>query len=362
MNDKGSTEESENYVRLALPLMSQQLFGHNADWAAIYYTYVSGGNSDLSKAVDTIIEKGLTIDDEKIKNLYFQFCTEKDETGLRNLRNDLQQILTTILGEITGFTGQTEKFESLVSNSVAKLSEDASVQQIKGVVDEIVVETKKLGGFGETIQHKLKETTDGLEAIKKDFEKAKSEVLVDFLTGVPNRKALDGRGAPGAAEALSNNEDLCLLVIDIDYFKRFNDKYGHIVGDEVLKIVARSAKEIVRGRDFLARFGGEEFVVILPQTPLSGAKTVAENIRGFFDRTKLKVVSSSKDLGKVTVSIGAAIYKYGEPIKEFIDRSEQVLYFAKNTGRNRVATESDVDTSLQNLKQTPEQPSLYIYL
>lgn len=346
MNDKGSTEESENYVRLALPLMSKHNIPITPRNYTVYYTYVSGSNSDLSKAVDTIIEKGLTIDDEEIKNLYFQFCTEKDETGLRNLRNDLQQTLTTILGEITGFTGQTEKFESLVSNSVAKLSEDASVQQIKGVVDEIVVETKKLGGFGKIIQHKLKETTDGLEAIKKDFEKAKSEVLVDFLTRVPNRKAFDEKLAKCIDKALSNNEDLCLLVIDIDFFKRFNDKYGHIVGDEVLKIVARNAKEIVRGRDFLARFGGEEFAVILPQTPLSEAKAVAENIREYFDRTKLKMVSPSKSLGKVTVSVGVAIYRYGEPIKEFIDRSDQALYFAKNTGRNRVATESDVDKSL----------------
>ena len=166
--------------------------------------------------------------------------------------------------------------------------------------------------------------------------------MLDFLTGVPNRKAFDEKLAVCIDEAISNNEDLCLLVIDIDHFKKFNDKYGHIIGDEVLKIVARNVKEIVRGRDFLARFGGEEFVVILSQTPLSGAKTVAENIRNFFNQTKLKVVSTSKDLGKVTVSIGAAIYRYDEPIKEFIDRSDQALYFAKNTGRNRVATESDV--------------------
>jgi diguanylate cyclase len=342
MNNKGSTEESENYVRLVLPLMSKHDIPITPKNYTVYYTYVSGGNSDLSKAFDTIVEKGQTIDDEKIKNLYFQFCTDKDETVLRNLRNDLQQILTSILSEITEFTGQTEKFESLVSNSVAKLSEDASVQKIKGVVNEIVVETKKLGGFGNTIQHKLKETTDELEAIKKDFEKAKSEALVDFLTGVPNRKAFDEKLAKCIDEAISKNDDVCLLVIDIDHFKKFNDKYGHLVGDEVLKIVARKIKEIVRGRDFFARFGGEEFVVILPQTPLSGAKTVAENIRDFFDRTKLKVVSSSKDLGKVTVSIGASIYKYGEPVKEFIDRSDQALYFAKNTGRNRVALETDV--------------------
>jgi diguanylate cyclase len=346
MNHEGSTEESKNYVRLALPLMSKHNIPITPRNYTVYYNYVSGDNSELSKAVDAIIEKGQTIDDEKIKNLYFQFCTEKDETGLRNLRNDLQKILTTILGEITGFTGQTEKFETLVSNSVAKLSDDASVQEIKDVVNEIIVATKKIGGFGNTIQHKLKETTDELEAIKKDFEKAKNEALMDFLTGVPNRKAFDKKLAVCIDDALSNNEDLCLLMIDIDYFKRFNDKFGHIIGDEVLKIVARHVKEIVRGRDFFARFGGEEFVVILPQTPLSGAKTVAENIRDFFDRTKLKVVSTSKNLGKVTVSIGAAIYRYGELLEDLINRSDQALYFAKNAGRNRVATESDLETSL----------------
>jgi diguanylate cyclase len=346
MNDEGSKEESKNYVRLALPLMSKHDIPITPRNYTVFYNYVSGGNRELSKAVDAIIEKGLTIDDEKIKNLYFQFCTEKDETGLRNLRNDLQKILTTILSEITGFTGQTEKFETLVSNSLAKLSDDASVQEIKDVVNEIIVATKKMGGFGNTIQHKLKETTDELEAIKKDFEKAKNEALVDFLTGVPNRKAFDAKLAVCTDEALSNSEDLCLLMIDIDYFKRFNDKFGHMIGDEVLKIVARNVKQIVRGRDFFARFGGEEFVVILPQTPLSGAKTVAENIRDFFDRTKLKVVSSSKSLGKVTVSIGAALYRYGEPIMDLIHRSDQALYVAKNTGRNRVATESDLETSL----------------
>jgi diguanylate cyclase len=342
MNDKRSIEELNSYVRLALPLMSKNNIPITPRNYTVYYAYVSGANSELSKTFDSIIAKGETIDDEKIKNLYSQFCMENDETGLRNIRNDLHQMIVTIVGEITELTGQTGKYESLVSNSVAKLSEGTSVQQIRDVVNEIVVETKKIGGFGKTIQHKLKETTYELEAIKKDFEKAKSEALVDFLTGISNRKAFDEKLSVSIDEALSENNDLSLLVIDIDHFKRFNDQYGHIVGDEVLKIVARKVKEIVRGRDFLARFGGEEFVVILPQTPLSGAKTVAENIRDFFDRTKLKVVASSKNLGKVTVSIGAALYKPGEAIEKFIDRSDQALYFAKNTGRNRVATESDM--------------------
>jgi diguanylate cyclase len=342
MNDKWSIEDLNSYVRLALPLMSQHNVPITPRNYTVYYTYVSGADSELRSAFDAIILKGETIDDEKINNLYSRFCMETDEAGLRNLRNDLHQILTAILREITELTGQTAEYESLVSNSVEKLSECASVQQIRDVVNEIVVETKKIGGFGKTIQHKLRETTYELEAIKKDFEKARDEALVDFLTGVPNRKAFDEKLAVSIDEARSKNNDLSLLVVDIDHFKKFNDTYGHIVGDEVLKTVARKVKEVVRGRDFLARFGGEEFVVILPQTPLSGAKTVAENIRDYFYRTGLKIVSSSKKLGKVTVSIGAAQYKSGEAVEKFIGRSDQALYFAKNAGRNRVATEDDV--------------------
>lgn len=344
MNDKKSIEELSSYVRLALPMMSNHKIPITPKNYTVYYTYVSGSNSELSKAFDVIIMKGETINDEKIENLYSQFCEDKDDNWLKNLRNDLHQILLAILQEIAELTGQTEKYESLVSNSVAKLSDCKSVQQIEDIINKIVVETKKMGGFGKTIQHKLKETTHELEAIKKDFEKARDEALVDFLTGIPNRKAFDNKLAESIDEALSENNDLSLLVIDIDHFKKFNDQYGHVVGDEVLKTVTRKAKEIVRGRDFLARYGGEEFTAILPQTPLSGAKTVAENIRDFFERTKLKIVSSSKNLGKVTVSIGAAQYKPGETMENFIDRSDQALYFAKNTGRNRVATESDVVT------------------
>ena len=178
--------------------------------------------------------------------------------------------------------------------------------------------------------------------LEKEFEQAKTAATVDFLTGVANRKAFDETLAKCISEASSDHNDLCLLMIDIDHFKRFNDEYGHIVGDEVLKFVTKKTKEIVRGRDFLARFGGEEFVVILPQTPLSGAKTVAENIRAFFAEAKLTAVATSKKLGKVTVSIGAALYRPGEPLETFINRSDQALYFAKDSGRNRVATESDV--------------------
>ena len=135
---------------------------------------------------------------------------------------------------------------------------------------------------------------------------------------------------------------LCLLIIDIDHFKKFNDVHGHIVGDEVLRFVAKNIQKLIRGNDYVSRFGGEEFTVILPKTPLLGAMTVAENIRTSFAKLKLERKGKSVQLGTITVSIGVAQYRPGESIETLIKRADQALYFAKNAGRNRVATESEV--------------------
>jgi len=342
MDNKKLIEEINSYVRLALPLMSKHKVLVTPRNYAVWYKYVSGSNDELRKTIDAMFEKREEFSEEKNETLYQRFCAEKDENELRKLGKDLQGVLLTILNGVKGLSGQTEKYESFVSESIGNLSEDASVHQIRNVVSEIIVETKGIGTFGKAIQQNLKETKKELEMVREKFEQAKNESLVDFLTGVANRKALDEILDKCAGEATSDKNDLCLLMIDIDHFKIFNDEFGHIVGDEVLKFVTSKIKEVVRGRDILARFGGEEFVVILPQTPLKGAVIVAENIRSFFARAKLESVATSEKLGVITVSVGAACYRPGEPLETFINRSDQALYFAKNTGRNRVATELDV--------------------
>jgi diguanylate cyclase len=341
MDNRSLVEEAHGYIRLALPLMSGQNIPITPRNYAVWYRYVSGADGELSKTIDAMLKKGEEFSEERNETLYQRFCAEKDENELGKIREDLQQVLRTILKEVTDLTDQTQEYESFVSHSVNMLSEDTSIQEIKNVVGEIIDRTKSLGRFGKTVQHKLKETTEALEELKKDFEQVKAEVLVDFLTGIPNRKAFDDGLAICIDEAASWDKGLSLLLIDIDNFKRFNDEFGHLIGDEVLKFVAKKIKEIVKGRDFLARFGGEEFAVILPQTPLAGAAAVAENIRSFFAETSLRAVEAAKNLGVITVSIGVAHYRPGESSKEFIHRSDRALYSAKNAGKNRVVTVSD---------------------
>jgi len=342
MDDSKLIEELHSYVRLILPLMSKQYVPITPKNYTVWYEYVSGENEELRNVIDGMLEKEEKFTEEKNDWLYRQFFAEKDESQLMQLRQDLQKFLHTILSEIIGMSGQSEKYEAVITKSVDKLSGDVSIQNIRKVVNDIIVETKKIGRVSKAINERLIKTTEELETLQQEFDRAKNEALIDFLTGVGNRKAFDERLAAMTEAADSEGADLCLLLIDIDHFKNFNDTYGHIVGDEVLKFVTKKIKEIIKGRDFLTRFGGEEFAVILPQTSLPGAKSVAESIRAFFAQVELKSTTTSKNLGQITVSIGAACYRPGEPLEDFINRSDQALYFAKNTGRNRVATESDV--------------------
>ena len=346
MDKSGTIKTAYEYFRLALPLMSEHNIPVTPKNYSVWYKYVSGIDSELRKTMDAMLDKGETFSEETNESLYGHFCAEKDVNHLKDLRDDLQQVLATILKEVTELTGQTEKYESFISGSVKILSDNPSPGEVKNIVKTIIDETKTLGSYGKTVQIKLVETTDVLETLKRDFEQVKTEALVDFLTGIPNRKAFDQALTEWIAEATSDTESLSLLLIDIDHFKRFNDEFGHLIGDYVLKFVVKKIRELVKGRDFLARFGGEEFAVILPQTPLVGAQTVAENIRSYFAQAKLKEIATLKSLGKISVSIGIAFYRVGESPETFISRSDRALYCAKNAGRNRVATESDISSGV----------------
>jgi diguanylate cyclase len=308
----------------------------------VWYRYVSKADAELCKTISTMIDRREKFSDKKNRELYAKFCEDKTDVELKKIREDLQQILVIVFRQVTELTGQADEYEEFVSESINKLSDEASVQEIKNVVGKIINKTKALGSYGKNLQHQLKETTSALETLKKDFERAKSEALVDFLTGVPNRKAFDDTLAKLTGNAVSGGKDLSLLMIDIDHFKKFNDEHGHMLGDKVLKFVAQKIRDLVRGRDFVARFGGEEFAVLLSQTSLDGARVVAEGIRSYFAQSPLKGSATSRNLGTITVSIGVACYRPGEAPEELISRSDEALYSAKKHGRNRVTSESEV--------------------
>jgi diguanylate cyclase len=183
-----------------------------------------------------------------------------------------------------------------------------------------------IGGRVNRLRRGLTEASVKLEDIE---EKARR----DELTGVYNRRALLVAMEESKRRADQTGEPLSICVIDLDFFKRYNDEFDHLTGDQVLRLFARAVQDGLRATDIFGRYGGEEFVQILRNTTLAGAIADAERLRERIGTIELPIARS---LGRVTVSIGVAQYVPGETMVQTFARADEAMYEAKRHGRNRV--------------------------
>ncbi len=166
------------------------------------------------------------------------------------------------------------------------------------------------------------------------YERVENLAATDALTGLFNRRYLDGALERELARAGRSESSLALLLLDIDHFKSFNDNYGHALGDRGLKKVATTLSDRLRQTDVLARFGGEEFVVVLPQVTAAAALDSAEHIHASVGQTK---IHAGGERTHVTVSIGLAMFPdQSDTPESLLDAADQALYHAKKLDRNRV--------------------------
>ncbi len=160
--------------------------------------------------------------------------------------------------------------------------------------------------------------------------------ITDALTGLHNRRYMETHLATLADQAATRAKPLALMMLDIDFFKSINDRYGHDAGDDVLREFAVRIRKSIRGIDLACRYGGEEFVIVMPETDLHVAGMVAERLRRSIAGEPFSIEKGTKRLD-VTISIGIATLEIkGEAISDVLKRADQALYRAKNDGRNRV--------------------------
>ena len=185
----------------------------------------------------------------------------------------------------------------------------------------------------QTLVARVNEMEQEAQSFRDSIEEQRQKALVDPLTGLPNRAAWNERAALEVARWQRYGGELQLAVLDVDLFKRINDNYGHLAGDRVLKIIAQELAKRLRKTDFIARFGGEEFVVLLPATPLEGAEQLLETLRAAIEACPFHFKGERL---VITLSGGLTGFANGDSLEQAFERADQALYQAKGSGRNRI--------------------------
>ena len=230
----------------------------------------------------------------------------------------------------------TRAFSNTLADAGRNLVEQTSPEQLRLAIGFLVVENNKMYKETAALRSDLTTAKTQIENLKENLEDAEQTGLRDSLTSLWNRRAFDNMLEEQMSAAPSKKLPLCLVLADIDHFKKINDSFGHVIGDEIIRLVARIISQNIKGKDAAARYGGEEFAIILPETELANAVKIADQVRQKIEQQKWVLRGHKSSIGNVTASFGIAEFVVGDKKKGLIQRADKNLYFAKNSGRNRV--------------------------
>lgn len=334
-----STAQSAEYLRRAVQRMAQQEAGLHPVSYAIWYEYVSGSNSELQADIDARLKNGSKLDDEATHMLYERYIAEIDAKTALRIGNSVSHLVEQVSESALQAGDQASRFgASLEHWSEALRQPPALARALTTDIEDILRGTRAMQDAVDLLQSRLEESTREAQQLRREVARARAEALLDALTGLANRKGFDQAITACLLQAQTGVSSLCLLMIDVDHFKKINDTYGHLFGDSVLAAIGQILRANVKGKDTAARYGGEEFAVILPETPRGGAVGLAEALRALVAACRVKHNGSRNEswIGHIAVSIGVADYVAGESATEFVARADRALYAAKAQGRNRV--------------------------
>lgn len=333
-----SPERNSAYIRQMLPLMLKHNVPVDPMNYAIWYHYVAGLNGELTTVIDQLIEDQKPFDAETTLNLYKKYICSASVDEFEKINNNLMRLITQTSSSINTASEKASVIGDNFSNTLKVLETTDDSGNIKSVLLEIILQTTQLAEASKELRQQLEASQKEMEELRNELEVVRETANTDKLTGLLNRwgfdKALEElikTATPGSA---------CLAIFDIDNFKRVNDSFGHLVGDKVIKHIATILSKHAARHHHVARYGGEELAVIMPNTTLDEAFNFIEQIRQVMDVSRLTYKRNTETIGKVTVSAGIASLQAADEMYTLLNRADKALYRAKETGRNKVVTES----------------------
>ena len=340
--DEVDFEYATNVAEKAMQAMAAQRVPPTPNNFQVWFKYSLGKAPDLKRTIDILIANKRKFDTATNHDLFTTYIGSQgvDEA----VAHDVSQQLHSVMASAKQFLTTAISDNRSQIRAIGDVAErgEAGVDP-KLLIESLTRELAKAATRATKLEASFVEKTRELDTIRDSLNKSEERAKTDTLTGLPNRRALDEFFRVAQIAAMEKDEPLSVLLIDIDYFKKFNDNFGHGVGDQVLRLVAKALRDLVRGEDLPARYGGEELIAVLPRTELATCGAIAERIRRSIADCQFTRRSTGEILPQITVSIGVGQFQYGESMADLIDRCDRALYLAKKSGRNRVVSELDLE-------------------
>jgi len=297
--------------------------------------------------------------DEKLKKT--QSCFHKHKKKIRRFvaqqkkyleerEKELKDIIDLLVNAMVTLDTDNQKYNQRIFRQSEKIEQITRLDDIKRIKQALIQEIENIK---QTVREKqdhdskkLKSLSKKVSTLNHELKKAKVDSVTDELTRIHNRKAFDSYIKELIDQNAIAQTSFALLMVDVDDFKGVNDAYGHQTGDRVLLALANKCRNIIRNEDFMARYGGDEFIVVLPNASLQNASKKAQKFCEAIATTRYSLddIKTGHTLS-ITVSIGVSAYRQGDTPATITDRADQALYVAKRIGKSRVASENEINAA-----------------
>ncbi len=335
-------ERALSYANSTLGLLKRGTIPPYPQFYELFYIYSTGVNKALNERINAIFSDTHLPSLEVVESLYNEFLkTNQIDERVSNVSGQMSENIDSVQQIIRSASQSAKSYSGSLEEANISLDSEINPEALKQLTQSLLAKTRQMQINNKQLEERLELSRSEMALLQSDLEEVRRDAMTDSLTNLSNRKCFDRELEILMQKANETSSPLCLVMLDIDHFKTFNDTYGHQTGDQVLRLVAATLKKNIKGRDIAARYGGEEFSIILPGTKLKDAVALSDKIRKAIQAKELLKRSTNEKLGRITASFGVALLVSKDSPSTFIERADQALYMAKRTGRNKVIAEND---------------------
>lgn len=324
-----------DYAEATLKALRERGLRPTPELYHVWFVYFAEENPEILRVIDAVQASGDQLAEDTLLQLYYRYIFDRQAADfLQRGMEDFSELVENSDECLTTAKSGLGSYGDLLNRSLKTLEKH---KEVSPVLREVISHTDQMKETIDNLHKRLDSYLSSVALLQRELDETRERSYTDGLTRVSNRMYFEEQLALLAAEydSSASPEPFCVMMVDLDQFKSVNDRFGHRIGDEILVLIASMLKANIKGRDIVARYGGDEFAILLPQTPLADAMALAEDMSKRIAAREIKSKSSGASYGHMTVSVGAAQYVANEGGAKLIDRADSALYRAKKDGRNR---------------------------